>query len=99
MYFFTNDIAPKLATGCEPNHKTEDKPQTRVCDDRQTPNQNEENRTLPLFEIVESKSSPKWTSPKNIGKSGHFYFYLGDLGSINSMMKIKQLNQTKFKTT
>ena len=80
---FANDIGPKLATGCEPNHKTEDRPQTRFCDVRQPPNQNKEKRTVPLFENVESKSSPKWSSPKNTEKSRHFYFYLGDPGKVS----------------
>ena len=75
---FTNDIAPKLATGCEPNHKTEDRPQTPFCDVRQTPNQHKEKMSVPLFENVQSKSSPKRMSPKNTEKSRHFYFYLGD---------------------
>ena len=76
---FTNDIWQKLATGWEPNHKTEDRPQTRFCNVRRTPNRNEEKWTLPLFENLEIKSSPKRMSPKNTEKSGHFYFYLGDL--------------------
>ena len=28
---------------------------------------------------VKTTVRPKWTSPKNNEKSGHFYFYLGDL--------------------
>ena len=90
---FANDIAPKPATGCEPNHKTKDRPQTPFCDVRQTPNQNKEKRTVPLFENVESKSSPKRKSPKNTEKSRHFYFYLGDPASTKvSHSKIKSVH-------
>ena len=71
-----------MATGCEPNHKTEDKPQTRFCDVRQTPNQKKEKRTVPLFENVQSKSSPKRMSPKNNGKVDTFNFRMGDPGPV-----------------
>ena len=59
-----NDILLKSATRLETNHKMKDKPQTWICFLGEKPNQNKGKWTLPLFENVKGKSSPKWTNPK-----------------------------------
>ena len=55
----TNEIRLKLASGFETNHKTKDSPQTLLSFVRKIPNHNEAKWTLPVFEIVQGKSSPK----------------------------------------
>mgnify|MGYP004691092545 CR=1 FL=1 len=55
----TNDIRLKLACGFEANHKMKDKPQTLLSFVRKIPNHNEAKWTLPVFGIVQGKSSPK----------------------------------------
>ena len=64
------------------NQITKPKTNLKVCFVGQTPNQNQEKWTHPLFENVESNSSPRRMSPPKIEKSRHFYFYLGDLASL-----------------
>ena len=74
-----NDIRLELATLLEPNHKMIVTPQTWFCFVRKTLNQNEAKWTLPLFENVKGKSSPKWIRPKILKKVDTLFLVLETL--------------------